>query len=159
MGKYLNMVREKVSYEQGTYLEKPENSNNLVFRGGNLARIEAESAKPNEDQHALAGAPPGSENEVGGNTVTFVAKPKSGQPAAISRQAFKERGLEVLPEDHGFLLRYLPAGRERCNAIVQEYERVWLEAMTKEAGGHRKQNRGRLVANTWLRVESPAWRR
>lgn len=82
---------------------------------------------------------------------------KPEAPLPITCQAFKERGIDLLTEDRDFLRRYLPKATKRRRAIVCEYQRRWLEAMAKETKAHRRQNRGRLCANSWLRIESSTW--
>lgn len=131
MAKYLTLLREKDLYAQDTPPEKPKNSNNMVFRGGDVAHIKVKSGKVATNQPAL----------------------KTG----ITCQAFKKRGIDLLPEDRTLLLRYLPKATKRRRAVVNEYQRRWLEAAAREPQSYRKQNRGRLVANTWLRVESSTW--
>lgn len=72
------------------------------------------------------------------------------QPLPATREYLASLGLEVLPEDVAFLAWHLPRGTTARNQALREYAHRWRDAMDAEPAQHRKQNRGRFVANTWL---------
>lgn len=60
-------------------------------------------------------------------------------------------GLELLPQDHRWLrslLQALPITRQRD--LLTEYRQRWLKAYEAEAIDHKKANKGRFAANTWI---------
>jgi hypothetical protein len=76
------------------------------------------------------------------------AKPEKIQPTVMANPL---EGLALLPDDHrwlGSLLQALPITRQR--ELLTEYRKHWLEAYHKEVTGHKKSNRGRFAANTWI---------
>lgn len=61
-------------------------------------------------------------------------------------------GLPLLPDDKAFLLdllsdKSLPAQQR----LLDSYRDVWIGASTEEPTPHRKDNRGRRTANSWIR--------
>lgn len=65
---------------------------------------------------------------------------------------FSGTGLELLREDATWLSRLLsglPPGE--VVGLLDGYALAWLEGMDAEPTPHRKQNKGRRAANTWLR--------
>ncbi len=60
-------------------------------------------------------------------------------------------GCDVLPDDLPFLQKYLPKDRAQRLEVLQQYRLVWEEAAAAEPLPHKKQNRARKAANTWLR--------
>jgi hypothetical protein len=70
----------------------------------------------------------------------------------LSINAFNNDGLELTHDDLIFLRHHLPFDPSHRDAALARYREIWHEAMTEEPAGHRKQNKGRFVANTWLRT-------
>jgi hypothetical protein len=63
-------------------------------------------------------------------------------------------GLALLPDDHRWLrslLQALPVTRQR--ELLTEYRQHWLKAYEKETINHKKSNRGRFAANTWISTQ------
>ena len=90
----------------------------------------------------------------------FPHNPQNPQPGgnesdetgpACTLEWLRGQGCRVLPEDVAFIAALLPRGARRRNATLRAYVGAWLAAMEREALEHRKDNRGRLVANTALR--------
>lgn len=73
-------------------------------------------------------------------------------PSLGQRIDFYMSPCELLPDDKDFLILRLPVEIETCRAILQAYKYQWLTGMEKEPVEHKKQNKGRYSANTWLRV-------
>jgi len=59
--------------------------------------------------------------------------------------------VELLPDDARYLLALLPYPRKKRLGALNQYVALWQQAAEQEAVEHRKQNAGRLAANTWLR--------
>lgn len=78
----------------------------------------------------------------------------SATPAIVelSINAFNNDGLELTHDDLIFLRHHLPFDPSHRDAALARYREIWHEAMTEEPAEHRKQNKGRFVANTWLRT-------
>tara|TARA_R110000772_G_scaffold48719_1_gene111167 strand:- start:2896 stop:3387 length:492 start_codon:yes stop_codon:yes gene_type:complete len=73
------------------------------------------------------------------------------QPLPATREYLASIGLEALLEDVAFLTWHLPRSTTARNQALRDYVHYWREAMDTEPARHRKQNRGRFAANTWLR--------
>lgn len=78
---------------------------------------------------------------------------KSAKPPAfeLSIEALNFRGIEVTPDDLAFLRHRLPLTPDKRDALLGQYIEIWQRAMQGECAPHRKQNKGRFAANTWLR--------
>lgn len=81
--------------------------------------------------------------------------PQQVQPEKIQAPVMANplEGLALLPDDHRWLdslLKALPITRQR--ELLTEYRKHWLAAYHKETTGHKKSNRGRFAANTWIRT-------
>lgn len=59
-----------------------------------------------------------------------------------------------LRDDKHFLIMRLPSDIERCRAVLRAYKQQWLVGMEQEPLIHKKQNKGRYKANTWLRCKA-----
>ena len=60
-------------------------------------------------------------------------------------------GCQLLRDDINFVrqrLNYVPKTQRR--AFMLRYVALWLQAMDEEPIQHKKQNRGRYAANSWL---------
>jgi hypothetical protein len=73
-----------------------------------------------------------------------------------SEEMIKRRMNPCAPvfEDVKFLLGRLPSDQKARNQTLNSYRSIWLEAMDGEPLEHRKQNKGRHAANTWLRLNT-----
>lgn len=69
----------------------------------------------------------------------------------LSIKTFNRHGIEISPEDLALLRQRLPFEPRRRDATLAHYRIIWHEAMEAEAVPHKKQNKGRFTANTWLR--------
>ena len=76
---------------------------------------------------------------------------KKEKTPAPTMEWLASQGCEALPGDIQFLRRMLPQATQRRNAILAAYVSAWLEAAQREPEQHRRQNKGRFTANTWLR--------
>lgn len=74
------------------------------------------------------------------------------KPLPMTREFFRAQGLHMLAEDLAFLRWHLPKPTTARHAAVREYVAIWLRAAEAEPLPHRKDNRGRFAANTWLRA-------
>lgn len=91
--------------------------------------------------------------------VSFVGTPvgASGKnthpepPLPVTLEWLRGQGCYVLPEDVSFIAAHLPRGTRGRNTTLRAYVTAWLDAMEREPLEHRRDNRGRLVANTALR--------
>lgn len=61
-------------------------------------------------------------------------------------------GLALLPEDRRFIEKIL-AGQppQIIDAALEDYKKVWQSACDAEPHEHKKDNKGRRAANTFLR--------
>lgn len=57
-------------------------------------------------------------------------------------------------DDRRYLLQRLPRSRDQRLRMLKKYTGVWQSAMQQEPVDHRKQNAGRVAANTWLRTDA-----
>jgi hypothetical protein len=73
------------------------------------------------------------------------------KPLPVTVEYFSAQGVELLREDLAFLLWLLPKGTASRNKVIREYILIWLEVVDSEPLSHKKANRGRFAANTWLR--------
>ncbi|MCX2979747.1 hypothetical protein EYC98_02590 [Halieaceae bacterium IMCC14734] len=84
------------------------------------------------------------------NRETLLAEvSKTWQPAQVIDFL---TGCEIVPEDARFILDHLPTDRRARIATLNNYRAVWIDASTNEPVPHKKENAGRLAANTWLRT-------
>ena len=76
-------------------------------------------------------------------------------PTPMTRQQIRDylKPCEPLPEDMNFLLELLPIKAGPRRELVEGYRERWLQVMATEPLAHKKQNRGRVAANTWLRTK------
>lgn len=58
----------------------------------------------------------------------------------------------LLPDDKAFLLKLLPVNSDQRQVAIEGYKSAWLTGMQSETAEHKKQNKGRHRANTWLRT-------
>ncbi len=143
----------------------------------------AERAEQAESQQLQGVQSPPHEAEKGGNDVIFhVIRPNPPAEAEATGQAsadappnppfppayaieiekplpvtvdyFYTQGMKLTPDDLAFIARNLPQGTARRNALIRGYVEQWQSASKREARPHRRQNRGRLTANTWLRTRN-----
>jgi len=70
---------------------------------------------------------------------------------ACTLEWLRGQGCNVLPEDVRFIEPRLPRGTRRRRAVLWAYVSAWLDAMERERLEHRRDNQGRLIANTRLR--------
>ena len=82
--------------------------------------------------------------------------PQQVEPEKIPPTAMADplAGLALLPDDQRWLrslLQALPITRQR--ELLTEYRKHWLNAYNKEATDHKKSNRGRFAANSWISTQ------
>ncbi|WP_374962920.1 hypothetical protein [Spongiibacter tropicus] len=88
-----------------------------------------------------------------GNHYKIRKSAKSATPPVfeLSIEAFNRDGIEITPDDLAFLRQRLPLTPVKRDALLAQYRETWQQAMQNENAPHRKQNKGRFAANTWLR--------
>lgn len=65
---------------------------------------------------------------------------------------FESKKLDLLNDDKKWLEKLLtnvPA--EKLSFLLNEYEHKWHEGVRNEVDEHKKQNKGRYAANSWIR--------
>jgi hypothetical protein len=92
---------------------------------------------------------------LGATSVTSVTPEKTNAEAenapACTAEWFRAQGCEVLRDDLAFMVGRLPTAVRSREAVLRAYAACWLAAMDQEPVSHRKENAGRLAANTALR--------
>ena len=78
------------------------------------------------------------------------ASVETQKPLPVTLEYFRAQGVELLPEDLAFLRWHLPKDTVRRNSCIGRYVSEWHDAMQGEPVTHRKANKGRRAANTWL---------
>mgnify|MGYP003677197110 FL=1 len=91
------------------------------------------------ESSAITGFPPNPPNSPAQAVIVEKAVP-------LTREYFAAQGVELLREDMEFLFSTLMRNR-----AIRQYITLWVQAIDCEPVSHRKANRGRFAANTWLR--------
>jgi hypothetical protein len=78
-------------------------------------------------------------------------RPETAIP--LTAEYFDRHGIEPLSEDMDFLSWHLPRNARMQREAIGQYIAIWRKAMEKEPKSQCKQNTGRRVANTWLRLK------
>ena len=127
-----------------------------------LARLQSESVTPAAPQKN-DGVTPQTALLLAATPVTLVTPPKAitdrktaspaqnEKPLPVTMEHFRAQGVELLANDLAFLLWHLPKGTAVRNNAINAYIKTWQAAMAGESMVHKKANRGRFAANTWLR--------
>ena len=72
----------------------------------------------------------------------------------LCMDAFARDGIELTYQDLAFIRATLPIEPGQRDTALATYKNMWLKAMDEEPQEHKKQNKGRFTANTWLRLRS-----
>lgn len=78
--------------------------------------------------------------------------PSSQKVLELSIAAFRRDGIELTGEDLAFIRHRLALTPNKRDAQLAEYRERWRTAMEQELAPHKKQNRGRFAANSFLRT-------
>jgi hypothetical protein len=127
-----------------------------------LARLKTEAATPITPPKS-DGVTPEAVPLLAATPVTLVTPPKaiadrktassaqSEKSLPVTMEHFRAQGVELLREDLAFLCWHLPKDTASRNRAIDQYIATWRDAADSESLGHKKANRGRFAANTWLR--------
>lgn len=85
----------------------------------------------------------------------FRQSAKSATPPVfeLCMEAFARDGIELTYQDLSFIRLILPMEPGQRDSALATYKKIWRKAMAAEPLEHKKQNRGRFNANTWLRLQ------
>lgn len=117
-------------------------------------------ARPRPAQHCTPESPPHLRQELASSKIDGtgvssnppIPPPSSHKVLELSIAAFRRDGIELTGEDLAFIRHRLARTPNKRDAQLAEYRERWRTAMEQESAPHKKQNRGRFSANSYLRT-------